>query len=71
MRKPLTQQEVKRYKKAIKEALETHQKLMKQQHFVLEMTNKLGRKRILDMALLDLEIWELIQQYEENINDLI
>ncbi|GIJ95130.1 hypothetical protein CAPN002_23480 [Capnocytophaga stomatis] len=71
MKKPLTQKEVKRYKEAIKKALELHQKLMEKQRFVLEMTNKFGRNRIFDVALADTEIWELIEQYEDNINDLI
>ena len=66
----LTSQEVKDYIKLLQKTYKTYQTLMEQRDKVRELSRKLGIKRIYRTSYENTNRWDILNKYEEDIEEI-
>lgn len=66
----LTSQEVKDYIKLLQKTYKTYQTLMEQRDKVREVSQKLGIKRIYRTSYENTNLWDILNKYEEDIEEI-
>ena len=66
----LTPQEVKDYIKLLQKNYKTYQTLMEQRDKVREVSQQIGRKRIYLSSYENTNLWDILNKYEEDIEEI-
>lgn len=65
-----TPQEIQSYIELLQKTYDTHQTLMKLRDEVKQQSCKLGRKRIYTISYENTPLWDILNKYEEDIEEI-